>query len=156
MSRLSVPFDRFSSDMPEHEILQYSLQSVYPLKHDLNFNFKQFSVFKWNVSSLCYSHWIHAPANVGTTTYKQMENTVCVAEKRQYYFHQGMNPRGLLVKMKNEEENTTGINAAERYFYLLWKSKSLQSNDCGKRHDILISFNMRRNDSEGKHSKKAK
>lgn len=55
---------------------------------------------------------------------------------------------------ENEKENTTGINAAERYFYLLWKSKSLQSNDCGKRHDILISFNMKRNDSGGKHSRK--
>lgn len=58
------------------------------------------------------------------------------------------------MKMKNEKENTTGINAAERYFYLLWKSKSLQSNDCGRRHDVLISFNMKRNDSEGKHSRK--
>lgn len=53
-----------------------------------------------------------------------------------------------------KKENRTGINAAERYFYWLWKSKSLQSNDCGKRHDILISFNMKRNDGKGKHSRK--
>ena len=139
----AVPFDRFSADMPEHEILQYSLQSVYALKRNLHSTIKQFSVFKWNVSPVCYSQWIHAPANVGTTTYKQIENTVCVAEKREFYFHKGRNPRELLVKMKNEEENTTGINAAERYFYLLWRSKSLQSNDCGKRHDILISFNRK-------------
>lgn len=53
-------------------------------------------------------------------------------------FHEGMNPRELLVRMKNKNENMRGIKAAERYFYLLWKSKSLQSNDCGKTHDILI------------------
>ena len=93
--------------------------------------------------------------NVETTAYKQMGNTVCVTERKQYFFfHEGMIPRELLVEMKNEIENTAGINAAERYFYLLWKSRSLQSNDCGKRHDILISFNMKRNDSRGKHSGK--
>ncbi len=80
----------------------------------------------------------------------------CVTEKRQhfFFFHEGMNPRELLVKMKNEKGNTTGINSAERYFYLFLKSKSLQSNECGKRRDILISFNMKRNDSKGKHSRK--
>lgn len=47
------------------------------------------------------------------------------------------------MEMNNGDENTTGIKAADGYlftffFYLLWKSKSLQSNDCGKRRDILI------------------
>lgn len=75
-----------------------------------------FSVFKWNVSFLSHSHWIHAPSNVESTTYKQMENTVCV-KRRYFFFRKGMNPRELLVKMKNEKWNATGINAAERYFY---------------------------------------
>lgn len=59
-----------------------------------------------------------------------------------FFFHEGVNPGELLVEMNNGEENTTGIKAADRYlfifFYWLWKSKSLQSNDCGKRRDILI------------------
>lgn len=44
-----------------------------------------------------------------------------------------------------------GINAAERCFYILWMSKS---NDCGKIHDIWISFNTKRKDSKGKRLRK--
>lgn len=75
-----------------------------------------------------------------------------VFKKKAIYLAQG--PRQLLPKMKKEKGNTTDISAAERHFYLLWESKCLQSNDCSKQHDILISFNTKRNDREGKHSKK--
>lgn len=34
-------------------------------------------------------------------------------------------------------------------------SKSLQSNDCGKRHDIVISFHWKRNNCRGKQQRKA-
>lgn len=38
---------------------------------------------------------------------------MCHCEKV-VFFHKGINPREMLVKIKNEKENTTGINAAER------------------------------------------
>lgn len=81
------------------------------------------------------------------------ENSKC--EKRQYFcFHKGKNPRVLLGKMKNKTEKHKRYECCWETFYLLWKSKSLQSNDCGKRHGILSSFNKKRNDSNRKHRRK--
>lgn len=41
-----VPSERFSADVSEHEILQYALQSLHSVEHDMNFYLKWFSVFK--------------------------------------------------------------------------------------------------------------
>lgn len=85
---LCVPPERFSADVPEHEILQYSPQSVHSVKHDLNFFFEWFSVFKCTVSFLSQSHWICAPSNDETTTYQHTGKN-CLYEKVIFFFPLG-------------------------------------------------------------------